>query len=96
MIFGNDSAYKVRWPRSAMIKGLPNDTLMNLNLKAFEWEYKPNTCNYLTKLRFTLNDGYVSPIFGSLDQEDDSEMDRFDIPKNQLIRAAKIWHNNLN
>jgi hypothetical protein len=69
---------------------------MNINLKAIEWEHNKDSTKYLTKLRFTLNDGYTSPIFGTRDQEDDSEMERFDLRKNQLIRSAKVWHNNSN
>ena len=74
---------------------MPNEEILNLRLKSIEWEYRPNISNLTTKLRLTLSNGAKSPIFGTQEQND-SNLEKFDFPADVPITSIKLWHNNQN
>ena len=90
-----DNEYKgdyKEWPTQELIQNMDFQTLLNLRIKTIEWEFgnSPHTGNdVIVRMRFTLNSGHQSPIFGMPKTE--VFPCKFDFKNNQFISAIKVY-----
>ena len=78
----------MEWPQNTDTQLFPISTLLDIKMKAIEWEYKDG---FIRRVKIVLNEsmGATIPIFGENTKH--PLPNRFDFPDNVQIKKVKIY-----